>query len=629
MKKLLVIISLLFSVSSFATGGYNIYPTNWWVGMKNPKLQLMIHRERVGMEKISLLPYPGVKMVKQSKAESNNYLFIDLLIDKTAKPGTLKFRIDNLQSPEAVAYKIFDYELKPRNKENGRTRVQGITSKDFLYLMIPDRFSNGDPSNDIIADYRDQTSDRKNMFSRHGGDFKGIENHFDYFSQLGVTALWLTPIIENNTTLMKEWGNSVAGYHGYWFTDHYQIDKRLGGNDGYLEFCNAAHKKGIKVVQDAIYNHISKEHFFATDPPTKDWINNWPAFTGPSHREETLFDPYGSAYDKKVMLDGWFTDHLPDLNQRNPFLATFLIQHAIWSTEYFGVDGWRVDTYKYCDEQFMNNVNAALEREFPNITIFGEAWVNTVIGNAYFTRNNINTAFKHNANSVIDFQTCFGMLSGMNLSQGWTDGVNKLYMTMTQDVVYKNPMRNCIFLDNHDMDRVFSVADEDWSKLKMGLNWLLTLRGIPQLYYGTEVLMKNKKTNTDATVREDFPGGWAEDKEKENRFTKEGRSDKQQEAFEYVSGLANFRKNSSAITAGKTMQFVPKEGLYVYFRYDAKQTVMIITNSGDKNIKPDWSMYSERTKGFTQVRNVVSGKIKSLNGLEIESKESFVFELLK
>jgi glycosidase len=329
------------------------------------------------------------------------------------------------------------------------------------------------------------------------------------------------------------------------------------------------------------------------------------------------------------MVDGWFVPHLPDLNQRNPFVAKFLIQHAIWTTEEFGIDGWRVDTYKYCDEQFMNNLNVALEKEFPSLTIFGESWVNSVVANAYFTKNNMTTPFKHNAKGMLDFQTCFAMLGGMNDKPDWMTGVNKIYTTLAQDVLYKNPMNNCIFLDNHDMDRVFSVIDEDWSKMKMGFNWLLTLRGIPQIYYGTEVLMKNKKVNTDATVREDFPGGWPDDKQKENRFVKEGRSDKQQEAFEYVSSLATYRKNSSAITTGKTMQYIPVDGLYVYFRYDAKQTIMVVTNAGDKKIKPDWSSYAERTKGFTKARNVISEKIRSLIGLEIEPKESFVFELVK
>jgi glycosidase len=274
-------------------------------------------------------------------------------------------------------------------------------------------------------------------------------------------------------------------------------------------------------------------------------------------------------------------------------------------------------------------VNTALEREFPMLTVFGESWVSTPVANAYFTRNNMNTPFKHNARGMLDFQVSLAMLAGMNDKIDWSTGVNKLYMTLAQDVLYKEPLNNCIFLDNHDMDRVFSVVDEDWKKLKMGLNWLLTLRGIPQIYYGTEVLMKNKKVNTDATVREDFPGGWSDDKEKENRFNKKGRSENQDEAYDYVSRLANFRKNSSALTTGKTMQFIPDKGVYVYFRYDSKQSIMVITNTGDEDVKPDWSKYAERTKGFTQARNVVSGKIKSLTGFEIESKESGVYELIR
>jgi glycosidase len=607
----------------------NIYPTHWWAGMKDPKLQLMIHRDRVANEKISMAAYPGVRIVKQTPAENPNYVFIDLLIDRSARPGKLKFRIDNLQSPEAVSYKTFDYELKTRDNQDGKTRVKGVNSKDIIYLLIPDRFSNGDPSNDIIPGYRDQTSDRKDKFSRHGGDFKGIENHLDYFEELGVSTLWLTPVLENDMPLMNEWGNNVAGYHGYWFTDHYNIDKRFGGNEGYKQFCDAVHKKGMKVIQDAVYNHVGNHHWFILDLPMKSWLNQWPSFQGPNHREEVFFDPYASAYDKKIMTDGWFVPHLPDLNQRNPYVANFLIQHAIWTTEEFGIDGWRVDTYKYCDEQFMNNVNSALEREFPGITVFGESWVNTPLANAYFTRNNVATPFKHNAKGMLDFQVSFAILAGMNEPFGWTNGVNKLYMTLSQDVLYKDPMNNCIFMDNHDMDRVFSVADEDWQKLKMGMNWLLTLRGIPQIYYGTEVLMKNRKVKSDATVREDFPGGWSDDKEKDNRFTKKGRTDQQEEAFDYISSLARYRKNSSAITMGKTMQFIPTNGLYVYFRYDNKQTIMVITNTGDKNIKPDWSAYQERLKGFTRAKNVVTGKVISLEGFEIEKKESFVFELMK
>jgi glycosidase len=628
MKRILFAFLILFSVAAYAGDNINVYPTHWWTGMKDTKLQLIIHADKdIAVDKLVFrCSSKDVKVVKVNRVENRHYIIVDLEIAKNAKPQKLNFSFGGIIAGE---WSKVDYELKARNTANGKTRVQGVSAKDFIYLLMPDRFSNGDATNDIVPGYRDNRCDRDDKFSRHGGDFRGIENHLDYFNQLGVTTLWLTPVVENDMPRMTEWGNQVAGYHGYWFTDHYNIDKRFGGNDGYKNFCNRLHERGFKVIQDAVYNHVGNHHWFALDPPMKDWFNTSQGDKAPNHREEVFYDPYASQFDKRQMLDGWFVPHLPDLNQRNPFVANFLIQHAIWTTEEFGIDGWRVDTYKYCEEKFMNDVNIALEREFPAITVFGESWVNTTIANAYFTRNNIAAPFKHNAQGMLDFQVCFAMLAGMNESFGWLNGVSKIYATLSGDVLYKDPMNNCIFLDNHDMDRVYSVVDEDWKKLKMGINWLLTMRGIPQIYYGTEVLMKNKKEGTDATVREDFPGGWDKDKAKENRFTREGRSDKQNDAFDYVSSLANFRKSSSALTTGKTMQYIAKEGLYIYFRYDARQTVMVVTNSTDKDIQPDWSIYAERLTGFTKARDVVSGKIRSLTGLSVDSKNSFVYELLR
>lgn len=625
MKRIVIALLFFSVVPAMGADMYGVYPTHWWTGMKNPKLQLMLHGENIGKYDKVTISYPGVKVNKVHKADSPNYLFVDLTISSTARPGTCRIILSGGGQPAEDV----KYELKRRSGANGKTRVMGVTAADFIYLMMPDRFSNGDPSNDIIDSYRDKTCDRKDKFSRHGGDFKGIENHLGYLKELGVTTLWLTPVIENDMPRTGEWGNSVAGYHGYWFTDHYQVDKRFGGNEGYKAFCDNLHRNGMKVIQDAVYNHVGNQHWFALDRPMKDWFNTSQGDRGPNHREEVFYDPYASQQEKEQMLDGWFVPHLPDLNQRNPFVAVFLIQHAIWTTEEFGIDGWRVDTYKYCDEQFMNDCNAALEKEFPRLTVFGESWVNSTVANAYFTQNNMSTPFKHNAKGMLDFQTCFAMLAGMNEPFGWLNGVSKIYTTLTQDFLYKNPMNNCNFLDNHDMDRVFSVIGEDWKKMKMGFNWLFTIRGIPQLYYGTEVLMKNMKVNTDATVREDFPGGWPDDKPKDNRFTKEGRSEKQDEAYQYVSRLANFRKTSYALTSGKTMQYIPRDGLYVYFRYNTAQTVMVITNSGDKDVQPDWIAYNERISGFTRVRNVITGKISSIRDLKIEPKESYVFELVK
>ncbi|HMU57586.1 MAG TPA: alpha-amylase family glycosyl hydrolase [Chitinophagaceae bacterium] len=624
MKHILFALLLLVQGALYAQ---TIYPTHWFTGMKNPNLQLIIHRDRVAQEKISMLPYAGVKLLKQTKVENPNYLFIDLQITTAAKPGKIKFRIDNLQSPEAVSYRTFEYELKAKSKENGKSRVRGVTSADMVYLLMPDRFSNGDPANDYFADMRDIGHDRNNPFDRHGGDLKGVQDKLDYIKDLGATAIWMTPVVENDMSRTMEGGTSRSTYHGYAFTDQYNVDKRLGGNQAYKNLVDESHKKGLKIVQDAVYNHIGNDHWSVRDMPMKDWLNQWPAYTNTSYKDQPLVDPYASAMDKKVTVDGWFTPFLVDLNQRNPFVSTFLIQYAVWATEEFGIDGWRVDTYFYSDPVFLNKVNEALYREFPSVTVFGEVWVHSVTNSAYFCENNMNLPFKHNSQGVTDFPLYFASLDLLNQPFGWNEGANRFYQTLAQDVLYKNPMRNCLFLDNHDMNRFYSMVGEDFMKYKMGINLLFTQRGIPQLYYGTEVLMKNYKDPSDAEVRKDFPGGWPGDAQ--NKFLASGRNAQENEAFNYTKTLALFRKNSSAITTGKLMQFVPKDGFYVYFRYDNKQTIMVISNTGKNSYNPDWSFYKERLNGFSKMKNVITGEVTGFDGFEIKPKESFVFELLK
>ncbi len=601
-----------------------VYPTHWWAGFADQHLNLIVRGTDVGVFAAASVQYPGVQLERIRKVASKNYLFLDLVITPAAKPGT--FFIE-LQSPGKSSLRI-SYELKARSSQNGITRVRGVDTRDFIYLIMTDRFANGDPSNDVIKSYRDTFCNRSDKFSRHGGDLKGVGDRLSYLEKLGVTTLWLTPVNENDMPRMNEWGNQVAGYHGYWFTDHYQVDKRLGGNQAYKELCQLAHNRGMKIIQDAIYNHIGNYHWIAMDPPAADWLNSSQGKNPPHHREEVFFDPYASMQDKRQMLDGWFVPHLPDLNQRNKDVARFLIQYAIWATEEYGLDGWRVDTYKYNEEDFVNDINTALTREFPSLTIFGESWVTSPLANAYFTRNNIKTPFSHNAEGMLDFQSCFAMISAAKEEPGWSTGVIKLYNSLAQDVLYADPSKNCIFLDNHDMDRIFSVLGEDESKYKMTMNWLFTLRGMPQLYYGTEVLMKNYKVNTDATVREDFPGGWAADAIKSNRFLAEGRTPSQDSAYTYISRLANFRKSSTALTTGRLMQFIPRDGLYLYFRYDAKQSIMVITHTGKEIMKPDWSIYKERMDGYARLRNVITGEIKRIADFSIKPGESLVFELL-
>lgn len=599
MKKIFIICCFLFP-GFFVTGqnDINIYPTHWWVGMKNQKLQLLIHRDRVANEKVSMLPYPGVKYVSQTKFESPNYLIIDLVITSTAKPGTIKFKIDNLQSPEAVAYKIVEYELKARNKENGKTRVRGVTSEDLVYLIMPDRFSNGDPSNDRIPEMLDQTLRRDTVFNRHGGDLKGVQNHLDYLQDLGVTTLWLNRVTENDMPNRTE--------HGYAVTNHYKVDPRLGGDEAFSELTKNIHAKGMKIIQDGVPNHIGLLHFLMKDLPSKDWVHQWPTYTNTTYKDQTKFDPYASEVDKKRKSDGWFVPSMPDMNHQNPYVANYLIQHSIWTTEEYGIDGWRIDTYSYNDLAFMNRCNKAMYDEFPKLTIFGETWVHGVPNQSFFCENNYNIPFKSNLQATTDFQLLlYGIQPALTQPFGWTEGVNKLYTTTAQDFVYKNPMRQVIFLDNHDLPRFYSVLNEDTAKYKMAFAWLMTFRGIPQMYYGNEILMTGTTSPNDGYVRQDFPGGWAGDPS--NKFTEAGRTAKENSIFNYIKRFANYRKNSTAIKTGKLMQFVPEDGVYVYFRYDSNQTIMCVMNTNNTSSTIKMDRFAERTGGFTKALDVATG----------------------
>jgi neopullulanase len=591
----------------------DIYPTHWWVGMKNPKLQLMLHGEGIGDAAGNVtISYPGVKVEKVNKVESKNYLFVDLNITPQTKPGKFSISVKKAGSPV-----VLQYELKARRPGNGKQFAQGVTSSDFIYLLMPDRFSNGETSNDKMSVMLDQTLNRDSIYHRHGGDLQGIVNHLDYLQNLGVTTVWPTPVIENDMPNRTE--------HGYAFTNHYKIEPRFGGEEAYKKLSDELHKRGMKLIQDAVYNHVGIKHFTIQDPPMKDWLHQWPSFTHPNYKDQTHFDPYVAQVDKKLEVDGWFTPQMPDLNQSNPYVANFLIQHAIWCVEEFGVDGWRIDTYIYCDLNFMNRCNKALIDEYPKITMFGEVWVNGTVSQAYFTRNNLNVPFKSNMVGVTDFQCLFDGIRPAVKEPN--NGVQKLYQTLSNDILYTNPLNNVIFLDNHDMTRFLSEVGEDIAKLKMGIAWLLTCRGIPQLYYGTEVLMKGV-SNPDGLVRLDFPGGWTGDKK--NAFTKEGLTKDEADVLNYTTTIANFRKNSSAIKTGKTTQYVPDDGLYVYFRYDNNQTVMCVMNTGTKEKQVDFTKYNERTNGFKKTKSIFNDQEFSVSSsFPIPAKTMWVLELQK
>ncbi|MEI7964688.1 MAG: alpha-amylase family glycosyl hydrolase, partial [Chitinophagaceae bacterium] len=615
---ILLLLLITISLSGFTlaqNNAYTCYPGNWWAGMKWNKVQVMVHGNSIGQWANAIsINYPGVRLEKINKVENENYVFLDLSIAANAKPGTIKINVGRASSPFDIAF-----ELKSRRKGNGNDFAQGINSADLLYLIMPDRFSNGDPSNDRVPGMRDQSLNRDTVFNRHGGDLKGIQNHLAYLQSLGITTLWLNPVLENDMPNRTE--------HGYAFTDHYKIDARLGGEAAYQNLIDATHAKGMKIIQDAVYNHVGLYHFTVQDMPMKEWLNQWPQYTNTTYKDQVLFDPYASAMEQKKMSDGWFTRQMPDLNQNNPFVANFLIQHALWTVENFGIDGWRIDTYAYNDLNFMNRCNMALTDEYPRITMFGETWVHGVPNQSFLVQNNYNIPFKSNLQASTDFQTLWAMQDAMTKDFGWDGGVNKLYTTLAQDFVYKDPTRQVIFLDNHDMARFFTVVNEDVERYQSALAWLLTCRGIPQIYYGDELATAGSTYPNDGYVRLDFPGGWAGDKA--DKFTIEGRTQRDQSIFQYFATLANFRKTSSALTVGKMMQYVPEDGVYVYFRYTDQQTVMVVMNTAKetKIISPE--KYTERTTGFSSMKQIINGKTTPLSSFSVPAKTTGVYELIR
>jgi glycosidase len=589
-----------------------VYPANWWVGMKHAAVQVMVHAPGIGEGAAVSISYPGVRLVEFHKVSNPNYLFVRLQLAADVKPGTVPIRVTNKNGAPVT----IQYPLLERRSGKGTTYARGVTAADFIYFLMPDRFSNGEPANDRIAGKRDQSLNRDSIFLRHGGDMQGIIHHLDYLQELGVTTLWMTPVLENDMPDRTE--------HGYAFTDHYTIEPRLGGAAVYRQLADELHRRGMKLIQDAVYNHVGLYHFLVQDLPEKSWLHQWPAYTQTNYRDQPLLDPHASAIDKKLSSDGWFTPQMPDLNQANPDVAEFLIQHALWCVETFGVDGWRIDTYIYNDLGFMNRCNKTLMDEYPHMTLFGEAWVHGTANQAYFARNHLDVPYKSNLPGVVDFQCNFsGIVPAVKDTTG--AGVNELYNTLSSDFLYEDPNRNVIFLDNHDMSRFFSQVGEDLAAQKMGLSWLLTARGIPQLYYGTEILMKGF-ANPDGWVRLDFPGGWPGDRK--NAFTGEGLTADELSVQRLVKTLGQYRLHSSALKTGKMMQYAPDKGLYVYFRYDTKQTILCAMNTGNAPVQLDLSRYAERTAGFAEGVDVLTGRRRPLGQpAELPGRSMWVLEL--
>ncbi len=588
-----------------------VVPMSWWTQMANPELQLLVHGNHISDYRVSL-NYKGVTIQSVDRVKNRNYIFINLIIDSTAQPGSF----DILFTKKGEENLHYQYELKQQN--DSPNRIQGVTSKDLIYLLMPDRFSNGNPENDRIPGMLDQTLNRDSMYDRHGGDIKGIMQHLDYIKALGATAIWCNPMVENDMP--------NASYHGYAATDLYKIDPRFGTNELYKEFVTKCHDMGLKVIKDVVHNHVGTQSWLIQDMPMKNWVHQWPEYTNSSYRDQPMMDPHASKIDKKLQVDGWFVPTMADLNESNPYVATYLIQNNIWWIEYAGIDGLRLDTYQYNDPQFMAKWALAMKEQFPRLSIFGETLVTWPSEQAYFTGGNtVNRGFDTHLPGVTDAALKSAIYEALNGENGWVSGINRLYAVLSQDFLYKNPMNNCIFLDNHDMSRFYSMIGEDFDKYKEGLGILLTMRGIPEIYYGTEILMKNF-SHPDGLVREDFPGGWATDSV--NKFTTEGRTKLENKAFQYIQTLAHYRQSSSALQTGKLMQYVPEDGVYVYFRYDNKQTVMVIVNSNEDQRELSTDRFVERMKGFTSAQNVITKEIlEDLKSIPILGQSTTILEL--
>ncbi len=584
-----------------------VEPPFWWTGFKNSSLQLMVYGDRISETKPEIT-YEGVEMVSSSSVDNPNYLFIDLRLSGSVKPG--KFEILFKQGLKTIV--ATSYELKSREK--GSSNRVGFNNSDVMYLIMPDRFANGDSTNDSKAGLLEKVN-RNNPDGRHGGDLKGIREHLDYIRDNGYTAIWVNPVLENN---MPE-----VSYHGYSTTDFYKVDGRFGTNADYQLLSMEAKKMGIKMVMDMIFNHCGLSHWWMKDIPMKDWINGYPNYKITNHKKATVQDPYGSTADAKEFTDGWFVPSMPDLNQRNPYVANYLIQNSIWWIEYVGLDGIRMDTYPYPDKQMMANWTEKVMEEYPNFNIVGEEWNTNPAAVAFWQKGKINpNGYTSYLTSLMDFPIQNAIVKTMN--EGW--GFNHLYETLSLDYLYPKADNLVIFAENHDTERYFSAIGEDINKLKTAMIFLMTTRGIPQIYYGGEILMKGFKRDGDGLLRKDFPGGWQGDPI--NGFKGIGLTAEQADFQKFMKKLVGWRKENSLIHNGLLKHYYPTDNFYVYFRYDEKEAVMVILNMNTEIKTINTNRFAESIQGLTSGRDVMTGNaISDLTNITVPAKTSMILEL--
>jgi glycosidase len=581
-----------------------IEPAFWWVGMKSDHLQLMVHGPRIAESAPSIAAEAGgapgaaaaaasVRIESVTRVANPNYLFIDLRIAPEAKPG----RVDIVFSHGEQSFRA-PYELRAR--EAGSAERRSFGTGDVIMNLVPDRFADGNPANDNVPGYPDHLDRADDSAGRHGGDIQGIVDHLDYFADLGVTMLWPTPLTENN--------QPQYSYHGYAATDTYKIDPRFGTNEDFRRMVAAARAKGMGVIQDVVLNHIGSNHWWMHDMPTPDWIGFDGKFVQTQHARTTASDPYASRIDASLYTDGWFGPNMPDMNQRNPLVATYQIQNTIWWIEYAGLAGLRVDTYGYSDQKFLQEWARRVTEEYPHLNIVGEEWTGQPAVLMHWLRGTRNAnGHVSSLPSLMDFPLNQTMRKALaSEDDSLHTGLMDLYEALVNDVLYPDPSNLVLFEGNHDMPRLVSALNGDPDLVKMALAYVLTMPRIPQLYYGTEILMTSPTVRDDGATRRDFPGGWAGDPV--NAFTGAGLSAQQRDMQAFVRTLLQWRRTQTTIHGGRLMHFVPEHGTYVWFRYDGHSKVMVAINKNHAEQALDMARFREVVPGPATARDVITGK---------------------
>jgi glycosidase len=583
-------------------------PPFWWTGMQNKGVQLMVHGAGIGKLQPAI-DYPGVRIASSTRVANANYLFIDLEIAAEAKPGSFDIVFEGDGAAIRYAYQL-------RARAAGSSTRQGFGNADAIYQIMPDRFANGDPSNDSVPGMLEKAA-RKHPGGRHGGDIQGAIDRLDYIAALGFTQLWPTPLVENDMP--------AYSYHGYAATNHYRIDPRYGSNEDYVRLSKEAKKRGIGLIQDVVLSHIGKNHWWMKDLPTPDWINFDARFVPTAHHRVAVQDKYASQADSRNFTAGWFVDTMPDLNQTNPLVANYLIQNNIWWIEYASLSGLRIDTYSYSDSAFLTRYTARLMSEYPNLNMVGEEWSRQVPVVARWQRGKVNfDGYTSSLPSLMDFPLVERMRSALANPD---TGFNDVYETLSLDYLYPEPDKLVLFGGNHDMARLFSVVNEDFDRYRMNLVFLMTMPRIPQFYTGDEILMtSNTKGRDDAGYRVDFPGGWAGDKR--DGFQGTGLNARQRAAQELVRKLATWRKGEPVIHTGKLMHFGPENNTWVYFRYNQNKRIMVAMNLNPKEMLLPTARFQEMLKGTANGVDLLSGQTIDLrHELRLAPQATLLIEL--